>query len=478
MPFDATRLPTTDAYDSISTQNRDPAAARCCYLDRVFPAEQLRIVVDKERLIVGRDRFVRVNQEPDSRISVQHFALTRSTDGWSIADLSSRNGTYINGRKLSDEGGELLEDGSVIRIGDTVLVFRGGHPSDLPSAEEAQRIPGRSPSIAFVRRRLHQAAQLKAPILLLGETGTGKEFAARWIHDFSHSRNQPFVAVNCAELDAQLARSELFGVEKGAFTDAKVTRPGLIAQAEDGTVFFDELGDMDTAVQADLLRFTQDQTYRRVGGLELRHSAARLVAATNVHIDDAVESGAFRRDLLARLLTIEPIQLPALRDRREDIGDWVANFMVENHRSLGISPKPLTAGAMESLLIYTWPENLRGLRRAVASAALQASTSEKIDAKHLPAAIYQFRLTVRKSSRPSPPLVPVAFEPAKQIRPSREDMITALRNTGGVVIRAAQTLHIDRRKFYRLCAAYDIFLPDYRIGRVGQTSDPPSKSST
>ncbi|MBC7974476.1 MAG: sigma 54-interacting transcriptional regulator, partial [Myxococcales bacterium] len=326
----------------------------------------------------------------DARMSRRHARIERSAAGWQLQDLNARNRGFVDGRGYGAFERVALTDGSVLRFGDTLMVFRASPPT-IDGRTDSAVFPGLSPVAVTVRRRIDTLAAGSGHVLILGETGTGKERVAKAIAD--HRATQPFVTLNSAELSRDLARSELFGVVRGAFTDARNNKPGLVDVAGDGVLFLDEIGELSTDVQPELLRFLEDGSYRPVGSTELRRSNARLVAATHVDLDQAVEQGKFRRDLLARLRASNmPLQLPALRDRREDILGWTELFFRLAARDVGAAP--WTAGALECLLLYPWNENLRGLS-SVITEVLSESPSFPCKTEHLPQALRAHRDTLR-----------------------------------------------------------------------------------
>jgi transcriptional regulator with GAF, ATPase, and Fis domain len=262
-----------------------------------------------------------------------------------------------------------------------------------------------------------------------------------------------------------MARSELFGHVRGAFTNAVSTRPGLVDLAGEGALFLDEIGDLPLDVQAELLRFLEDGSYRALGSTDLRKSPARVVAATNINLDDAVHRGGFRRDLLARLRASNtPLTLPALRERREDILGWTQLFFRLRSRDPGA--RPWTAGALECLLLFPWEENLRYLTSVVNHAAEQTDELP-FTPEHLPPAVRAHRTSLRtRAGMPHDeptPQQPTPQEPApRQSDPTRDEIVEALRQTGGRMRPAAQLLNVDRRKLYRLCERHSIDPDQYR----------------
>jgi two-component system, NtrC family, response regulator AtoC len=263
--------------------------------------------------------------------------------------------------------------------------------------------------------------------------------------------------LNCSQLDTQLGRSELFGVEKGAYTDAKTSRVGLVGEAENGTLFLDELAELALEPQAELLRFIDDRQYRAVGTSTLSSSTALLVAATNANLDKAVMQGKFRRDLLARFRSeMEPILLPPLRQRREDILFWFKKFIAEI-KPIEESKIDLSAGVAEILLIHGWQENLRELRRIAGSVCGEWNGEEQIETRHLPEQLVLVRTRARNEDAPA---LPAAAEERKD--PTREQISAALSDSKGNMRKASMTLGIDRRKLYRLCEQLEIDPTDHR----------------
>ena len=201
-------------------------------------------------------------------------------------------------------------------------------------------------------------------VLITGETGSGKEVVARRLHRLSDRRDKPFIAVNCSAIPASLIESELFGHERGAFTDARLTRKGYFESAADGCIFLDEIGDLSLELQAKLLRVVQERNFRRVGGSQELPLLARVIAATNIDLAAAVRRGRFREDLYYRLAVI-PVHLLPLRQRRADILPLARKFLQHFSRELDCEPIALTEEVQRRLLSYAWPGNVRELRNVV-----------------------------------------------------------------------------------------------------------------
>jgi DNA-binding NtrC family response regulator len=235
-----------------------------------------------------------------------------------------------------------------------------------------ESIIGQSPSMTAVKALLERvAASPASTVLLTGETGTGKDLVAKAIHYHSDRASRPFVNITCSALPEQLLESELFGHERGAFTDARQQKRGLFETADGGTVFLDEIGEMTPGLQSKLLRFLEEKTFKRVGGLNDIRVDVRVIAATNRNLEDEVKAGKFREDLFYRL-QVMPIVLPSLRERRGDVL-LLANFYITRYNSeFRKRVKGLTAEAQALLEQYRWPGNVRELRNAIERAMLLA----------------------------------------------------------------------------------------------------------
>ncbi len=227
-----------------------------------------------------------------------------------------------------------------------------------------EQMLGQSPAIQRVLELCHKVALANATVLLEGETGTGKELAARTIHASSSRRDQPFIAINCAALPETLLESELFGHEKGAFTGASGRKLGRFELADGGTVFLDEIGEVSLATQVKLLRVIQERQFVRVGGTEAIACDVRIIAATNRNLRDEITAGRFRDDLYYRL-NVFPISMPPLRQRVEDIPLLIDHFLHEIAPTLDLEPPAVIDAAMSLFISYHWPGNIRELRNIV-----------------------------------------------------------------------------------------------------------------
>ncbi len=257
-----------------------------------------------------------------------------------------------------------------------------GAGAALRVPELARALVGNTPAIHQVRRLIEQVAETDANVLILGESGTGKEVVARSLHMLSKRRERPFVPVNCGAIPGDLLESELFGHEKGAFTGAINTRQGRFELAEGGTLFLDEIGDMPLPMQVKLLRVIQERSFERVGSNKSLPADVRLVAATHRNLEDNIRDGSFREDLYYRL-NVFPIELPPLRERREDIPLLINEFIVRLEKG-GRGSVRLTPGALGSLSDYPWPGNVRELANLMERLVIMFP-SGLVDVRDLPA---------------------------------------------------------------------------------------------
>jgi DNA-binding NtrC family response regulator len=262
---------------------------------------------------------------------------------------------------------------------------------ELPALEEwLSRCIGECPAIQAVKQQVRRICRSQATtVLIQGESGTGKDVLAKAIHYGSRRGEHPFMDINCTALPATLLESELFGYEKGAFTDAKARKPGLLELAGAGTVLLDEIGDLELFLQAKLLRVIEERRFKRVGGVEDVRLLAGIVATTNVDLQQAVAAGRFRKDLFYRLNVI-PLQVPPLRQRQGDIPLLVNHFLRYLSHELNCAPRSISWGALSLLCRYPWPGNVRELRNQL-ERILVLEATETILVDHLPPEIRQIQ---------------------------------------------------------------------------------------
>jgi DNA-binding NtrC family response regulator len=244
-------------------------------------------------------------------------------------------------------------------------------------------IIGESRQVKSLMEVLDKVARSEAStVLVQGESGTGKELVAKWVHYSSNRAEKPFIAINCAAVPASLLESELFGHEKGAFTDAKATKKGLFELADGGTVFLDEIGDMEMGMQAKLLRFLEDRSFRRIGGGRVFTVDVRIISATNKDLQKSIEEKTFRNDLYYRLQVI-PIFLPALRERKEDIIPLALHFISVYNKDFNKKIQGIASMAERIMTDYSWPGNIRELKNVIERAIILGN-DETLLLEHLP----------------------------------------------------------------------------------------------
>jgi len=303
------------------------------------------------------------------------------------------------------------------------------------------RILGKSSAIEKVLDRVRQVADSKASVLIEGESGTGKELVARALHGLSSRKGGPFVAVHCAALSPQLLESELFGHEKGSFTGATERRIGRFEQAQGGTIFLDEIGEIDAATQVKLLRVLGERSLERVGGNRSIHVDVRLIAATHRSLDRLVQEGKFREDLYFRIRVVQ-IQIPPLRDRPEDIPILAESFRKEYSVENGKGDLSFSPSSIKLLMDYRWPGNVRELRTAVEHGVVLAK-GKTIEPDDLPN-------SVRRGSEVIQSRVEATSLRLDKIQKNLID--AAMDKTGKNISKAAQALGISRRTLHRKLA--------------------------
>lgn len=307
---------------------------------------------------------------------------------------------------------------------------QGERPAETPPP------PGLGPGMSKLYRRAGKVARGDVPVLILGESGAGKEVMARWLHARSRRAAGPFLAVNCAALPKELLESELFGIEKGVATGVEA-RPGLLERGSGGTVFLDEVGDMAPETQAKVLRILENPTLFRVGGRTPVQVDVRFLAATNRDLEALVEEGGFRRDLYHRLAAFE-VKLPPLRERREEIPALAARFFHRELAKSGAASPGITRAALAALVRHPWPGNVRELQNEIAKAALLLEPGEPLDLPHLSP-----RLRGSEAQTASLTLDETVR------RAEREAFAVALAAAGGDAARAMEILGVSRTTYYR-----------------------------
>lgn len=414
----------------------------------VFPGHLERtVVLGSEEIVLGRrpggdDDTHRID---DATVSRRHLRIRRARGRFLASDLGSRNGSRIDGVRVGAEP-IAIDDGAVLRIGDVIFVCEEGvGQEDAPSVSR-EAVFGESAAAVRLRAAIALAAPDPSPVLLVGPTGTGKEFIAREIHRLS-GRRGPLLAVNCAALSPQLVESQLFGHAKGAFTGAVSAHEGLFRAADGGTIFLDEVGELSSELQPKLLRVLQEGEVLPVGEVRPVKVDVRVVAATLRDLTELVEAGGFRLDLYARLSPWE-IEVPALRARRADILAWLERLHARWYRerqeargdgALEVVPLRLEANAVERILLHGWRDNLRGLDRLVHRACADRTGVVDVAPEPVPD---------RPDDRPS--------SPDKRDKPTREELARVLAAHDGSVRATAKHFGRDRRQIYRWLDQYGL----------------------
>jgi DNA-binding NtrC family response regulator len=440
-----------------------PAIHRAARLQVLFP-ETLSAYVDLDSndLTLGRKGAGdggRMLVLDDATVSRRHAQLSWNGQDHLLVDLESRNGSRVDGVRLTRESVR-LEDGSVVRVGDVLLVYERGEAVEALDAPQVshEAIFGRAARTVQLRALVAAAALDPAPVLLVGETGTGKEYIAREIHRLS-ARKGPLVAVNCAALSPQLVESQLFGHRRGAFTGADQDEPGLFRAADRGTILLDEVGELKLDLQAKLLRVLQEHEVLPVGATRPVPVHARVVAATLRDLRQLTDSGAFRLDLYARLAPWE-IRVPPLSQRRADLLGWLKLLDHAWHERRGKSAPPprLDANGLERLLLHRWPDNLRGIDRLVHHVCRQPSQrhydlpSSWLDDAPPPSST----AASAAASAATPAAADELERQRRRARPTREELVEALERHNGSVRATAKFLGRERRLIYRWMELYDL----------------------
>ncbi len=398
----------------------------------------------------GRSLDLRV---PGRWISSNHAVVRAVGGAWIVEDAASRNGTFVNGVRVTHH---VLREGDVLETGRVYLRVRGAPAVDGPMLRDVDA--GRTehtfglqtllPELDESHSALVRVARTSTvPILLLGPTGSGKEVLAGEVHAQS-KRAGPFIAVNCGALPATLVESLLFGHVKGAFSGAARDEVGFVRSADGGTLFLDEIGDLPAASQAALLRVLQEHEVIPVGATRALAVDLRVVAATHRPLDALADGSTFRSDLLARLRGYTH-RLPALRDRREDLGIILADILahVAGDRAARLT---LTPEAARALLGYSWPLNIRELHQAMAS-AVALVTDDIIDAKHLPPELFA----------PPPAAVTEPSTPS-QDDALRDQVIALLHEHKGNVTAVARAMGKAPAQIHRWMRRFEIEPDVYR----------------
>jgi transcriptional regulator with GAF, ATPase, and Fis domain len=431
--------------------------------------------IEGSEWVVGRDPANRLSI-PDRLMSRRHCVVSMKNGRFCLRDLGSSNGTFVNGIPVEEH---VLEHGDRIRAGDSVLMFlhaeaaapmpstaadaiddrttriNGGRQAEGTRrassdsagdilaevlagrvALQAHDMVGDSPAMRLVYDRIRKLAPSDCTVLINGETGTGKELAARAIHQNSRRARRPFVAINCAALTEPLLESELFGHEKGAFTGAHSLKKGRFEIADGGTIFLDEVGELAPPLQSKVLRALQHHEFERVGGTRTVRVDVRVIAATNRDLAGEVTAGRFRQDLWYRLNVVS-VTMPPLRERREDIPSLAAHFAAKYARGRSVD---LSADAVSALTAHDWPGNVRELENAIERAVVLGS-ADRITADDLPEIFAELPAESEQGGAPF-------HDGVRDVK--RRLILDAIERSGGNYTAAARLLGLNPTYLHRL----------------------------
>ena len=416
-----------------------------CVFSEMHIVESTPVVI-RDELTMGRTILPYLALEtPDSTMSRHHFRIRRDAGAVVIEDLGSSNGTFVN--RVEIRGKSTLAPGDVIRAGETLFLVLEKLPTEPPGTDESEFVTC-NPELRRIVDQIGRVASSDISVLLLGETGTGKDVLAQQLHRCSQ-RSGRFVPVNCSAIPATLLEASLFGHEKGAFTGADRASAGMFRTADRGTLFLDEIGEMEPELQAKLLRSLETRSVIPVGAAREIKVDVRVVAATSRRREE-LESGRIREDLLGRLEDLV-VQLPPLRERREDILFFAA-------REMGIRPDQAfgNADVAEALLVYPWPRNVRELIRSVRSALLLHGGDPPLRWEDLKEGVRHFggALTPISVTTEEPPVVAPA--PMENHAPTRESLKSLMDRFDGNVSAMARHLGKDRKQIYRWLERYEL----------------------
>lgn len=404
------------------------------------------------RMVLGRRGDLVLMHDSVSR---QHALLEWRDDGWLLSDLGSRNGTMVNGVSIQRK---MLADGDRLKFGKIELTLDAGISSEDGDDEtrivtmtqmsgvlggvDTKSLVGRSEALKAAMKLAVRAARSDATVLLVGESGTGKELFARLVYEESLRRGRKFVPVHSGAIESSLLGSTLFGHEKGAFTGAVTQKKGLFEEADGGTIFLDEIGEINAETQVKLLRVLQEGEFMRVGGTEPIKVNVRVICATNRDLVAAVKAGTFREDLYYRLNVIQ-IQLPPLRERVGDVRDLINHYVAR----LGGPFRKVAPDAMEVLCSYRWPGNVRELRNIVERMVVLAE-GDTITVADLPPEVATMSMKTVDNEGERDIDVEQPVETSNLAEIELRHVKTVLEQCGGNKKAAAERLGISRSTLY------------------------------
>ncbi len=425
--------------------------------------------LQKERILIGRSSAcdLRLN---DSSVSALHAELLAKPEGYLLRDLDSTNGIFMLGHRVREV---FLNEGSQFQVGNNLLRFEPLQSVlriPLSRRDRFGKALGTSVKMREVFAVLEKVAPSELPVLLRGETGTGKELLAAAIHDYSLRKNRPFLVLDCGAVAATLIEDTLFGHERGAFTGADSMRRGLFEEADGGTLFIDEVGELDLSLQPKLLRVLEHHEVQRIGGVKTLPADVRIVAATHRNLRQMVEEGRFREDLLYRLSVVE-VEIPPLRERPEDIRMLVQATLAEfnaERKAAGQEEMAIDPMALQLLDAHPWPGNVRELKNTL-ERVLHLASSPVVSRQDLMLDLFG---NTRRSSLSVDVGLPYKDSKARLIARFEQEYLTRLvQEEGGNLSRAARRAGLARQHLRTLCRRYAI-----PVGAEAQEGEADEKS--
>jgi DNA-binding NtrC family response regulator len=387
----------------------------------------------------------------DKAVSGTHFEVSARDDGYRLRDLNSRNGIFVGELRIREV---FLRPGTVFRIGHTNIQFQTLEDVveiELSKKDRFDAMLGASPAMREIFAHLEKVAPSDLTCMITGETGTGKEMVARALHNASGRKSKPFVVLDCGSIPRELIESTLFGHEKGSFTGAVAQHVGCFEQATGGTIFLDEIGELDIMLQPKLLRVLEQRELRRVGGSKVIKVDLRVIAATRKDLRSEVEKGKFREDLYFRL-NVVPITAPALRERREDIPLLIDAMLGKLAPGGGIALSDATRAA---LMAHDWPGNVRELRNVIERALALGADPGTLVAP----------LGGEPTARTAQLRDGIEFEPGVSFRDTKDKwnelferryLTWLIRRAEGNISKAARDADMDRKYLHKLLRKYGI----------------------
>jgi DNA-binding NtrC family response regulator len=429
----------------------------CALRVKAGPDAGKQVSVGADPVRIGSSRSCQLVLN-DPTVSPAHCEIELDEGGYLLRDLGSVSGTFVEGLRVREV---YLDRGARVALGDTVIEFLPSKRQteiQISDRERFGNVLGRSMKMRQIFHLLEKIAPTSSTVLLIGETGTGKEVFARAIHETSHRAGGPYITVDCSAISENLIESELFGHARGAFTGAVSARASAFEEAQGGTIFLDEVGELPLAQQAKLLRALEKKEVKRLGENAARRVDVRIVAATNRPLAQEVAEGRFRRDLYYRLSVVE-VQIPPLRERPEDIPLLAEHFLRKLAKRAQIPYRRLTQDALSVLSAHTWPGNVRELRN-VLEKGFALAEHEEIATAVLVGSVGTRAEPDAESVEPSAGDVTPTYATARE-RFEREYLAEVLRENQFNVSRAARAAGIRRQSLHRLLKRHGI-----RVGRA------------